>query len=143
MTRNQVIALFVVQVIPIWLSLTCCGLIFGSSLTAVDIVLFALIGIIIALWARSTLRAWYMMADLAVHLSDEAVSELDDSESEEIQIAQTMVRMTPPRQMYACAIARRGEPVRLLRGWKTFSGEPLVKPEDTRTKGFSCRVIRY
>lgn len=143
MTKTQSITLILVQAFPVWLSLACCSLAFGSRLTILDILLSLLAGITVALWARFTLKAWYVMADLALHLSDEAISELDDSESEEIQIAQTVMRLMPPRQMYACAIARRGHPVRLLRGWKAFSGKALLKPEDTRTEGFSCRVIRY
>lgn len=143
MTRRQNVTLFIVQVIPIWLSLYCCLLIFGAGAGIPEILLFVTAGVFISLWARTTLKAWFRMADLALHLADEAVTELDDCESGEVQIAQVVGRLMPPRQMYACVIAHRGEPVKLLRGWKMISGKPLTKPGDTRTEGFSCRVVRY
>lgn len=143
-TLLQFLAVFWARVIPMWASIMAAVLISHGRESFSALLLSMVIGFILSCWAGSTLTGWFSMGRLAVQLSDEAAADLNDTDedSSEVQIAQTMTRALPPRQLYACAIARKGKPVVMYRGWKLFTVRPLDKPADTRTAGFSCRAYK-
>jgi hypothetical protein len=142
LTRRQGVILCVIPTLFLWMSIAACFIASGGDPSTLGVLISEATGLFVGIWVWSTVKAWFKLAPLVMQLADEAASELDSGESPEVQIAQTMVRLLPPRQMYACAIAHRGRPIKMLRGWKMLTSRPLTKPEDTRSAGFSCRVYR-
>jgi len=84
-----------------------------------------------------TYESWVSLGPLAMTLADEAAAELENHL--ETQIAEGGWRRLPPRQMFACAIARPEKPIVMYRGFKVWSTKPLSDPQDTRTGMFCWR----
>jgi hypothetical protein len=90
------------------------------------------------LWAGSVMKVWFHLGRIAYGLADEAATGLSQNAALEVQNTHVMRRRLPPRQMYASAIAREGEPIVMYRGWRLFSVKPLSRPENSRTPGLTC-----
>lgn len=86
---------------------------------------------------------WVDLYGVAYGLADNAVQNLNDSvDSEESQVTETYIRNIPPRLFYATAVARRGSPVIMYRGWKFWDQGDLTAPEMSKSPGFACRKLR-
>lgn len=95
----------------------------------------------IGCYITSTLQIWLELGEMAYELADEAAAELAqcNDETKEIHVTEGFIRNLIPRQMYVTAIATKGKPMVMYRGWKMWYAGPLDKPAMSRTPGFACR----
>ena len=95
-------------------------------------------------WLSKVLMLWFWLGKCALSLSDDAAVNLSDADagSQEIQVTTVISRKYPPRQMYASAIAHRGDPITMYRGWRILKFMSSDRPESFRTTGWSCWRFR-
>ena len=99
------------------------------------------ISVFFALVTGETIESWINMGTVAMKLADEAARSEELKDDSQVQVAEGFARYLPPRQMFACAIAQRGEPIVMYRGMKMWSTKPLDQPKYTRS-GLLCWKYR-
>ncbi len=138
---RPVILLIVRVVLPGLVIMVAVVLKLRSPVTAVSFVTIFFIGF----WITNVANLWFRLGVDAIRLADEAADILaanNDKKESSVQRVEITTRRLPPRQMYACAVARQGEPIIMYRGWRVFHSISIDRPEHTRTTGLTCRKYR-